>query len=100
MRSICAVLLPIFFSTQVLFAHLPETTVWAERAKPAAPETKPVRFVPPRFLNEIPSSVQNRFLPLIESLSGAHGSVRQVVLPTGAATARIVVYIQDVHQNP
>jgi hypothetical protein len=53
----------------------------------------------PEIVKNLPSNFVNKHLGLFNALSATFGTVRRVTLPVGSNPHRIVIHIQDVHQN-
>ena len=119
-KAISLLLASFLLFTNCLFAHKPETSLWAERKKSlqATPPANQLALAPG---NPLPVSTQfnlrqlssTRFLPrsidqaphsarlsgLISSLCSSRGTIRKISLPPTKTNARTLLHIQDVHLN-
>lgn len=115
----------VYFFTNVAMAHVPETNLWAERRRhtensrtknqdnvllaslssiPTVPEMSHSIALSHTALSEdmaktLPKSFVAQHADLFGALPTAHGTIRKVWLPAGGPGKRVVVHIQDVHQN-
>src|SRR5262245_30902145 len=80
-RIFGAFLSGFFFVSQVVFANAAESNLWHER------------------FNAHPNAPAGDFAGRLSELLAPYGSVRQSSAPTHSSSGRVVVQIQDVHQN-
>lgn len=117
----------VYFLSNVAMAHRPETNLWAERRRhteinrtknqdtnllaslpsiPMVPEIGQILSLThtPNVLSEevaktLPDNFVSQHADLFGALSTIHGTIRKVWLPAGGPGQRVVIHIQDVHQN-
>jgi RNA polymerase primary sigma factor len=126
-RGFAVLLVSFYFGTNVAFAHVSESRFWDERRKNTRRVESPLLMaalpgnanlstalrglpapervtaaLPPSISAQLPASEARRLSPVFAALSTQHGTVRRVSLPLKPAPGgkrRVVLHIQDVHQN-
>jgi hypothetical protein len=123
-RFVSVAMATIYFTLNVAFAYTPETNFWTERRRNVAPRSPrtdslflaslplpaPVNplndsvntrltALPDTIAQRLPPTFTSQHAPLFGALLPAFGSIRKVWVPPTGPGKRIVVHVQDVHQN-
>ncbi|MBK8869594.1 MAG: hypothetical protein IPN19_00735 [Elusimicrobia bacterium] len=127
-RTSAAAVAIVHFFTNVALAYTPEKNYWAERrrniesknggqednlllaALPAAtssaalfqslqPNSRTTSALSDDLAKTLPLSLTAGHAKLFKALEATHGTIRKVWMPAHNAGERVVVHIQDVHQN-
>lgn len=115
-RVLATALAGIYFLSSAVFLHASESNLWNERQRerrlqmaalpvprltdlPEPVRLNPSAHLPPSLVAHLPAGFARKHAALFQSLPYSLGTVRDVVLPRGRDAGRIVVHIQDVHQN-
>src|SRR5688572_5251266 len=112
-RIVAAALCAIFFTTQCVLAHVPETNLWAERRRsiqsyyssnvlqPLSPlvdrALKPV--LSEEVVKNLSKILPHRHMDILSALPYLYGNIRRVSPPQGTPSGKLVIHIQDVHMN-
>lgn len=128
MRFVAAAVAAVYFSTNVALAYSMERNVWVERRRhveknragasaplllaslpktssPLAmfqtlsPASKTTSALSDELTKTLPAGFAQKHADLFTALHTTHGTIRKVWLPTKNLGNRVVIHIQDVHQN-
>ncbi|MFN0117597.1 MAG: hypothetical protein ACKVQC_04795 [Elusimicrobiota bacterium] len=108
----------IYFSTNILWAHTPETTFWKDRKRIAnqaqishsnillaslpreLPQIQPSRNLSQYLYQNVLPTEKEHFSSILEALPFSYGSVRKIEKPLNKLSTKTIIQIQDVHLNP
>lgn len=127
MRTCAATVSFVYFFTNAAMAHTPETNLWAERRRhteinrtnnknnvhlaslpsiPTVPKigqslslTNANNILSEEVTKTLPKGFVAQHADLFSALPTTHGTIRKIWLPADGPGKRVVIYIQDVHQN-
>src|SRR5262245_52690224 len=105
-RWIATSLSALLFVQSSVLAYAPETNFWKDRQKttvaslPANFSTNLPKVFPSALSasvsQQIPKTLQSKYLPILKPLSSEYGTIRNVSL---GSSSKVVVHIQDIHLN-